>query len=163
MQAEIYWINEKLATMPRPRGGELLEDEIISLKNSGVDVLVSMLEYHEISGLGLEQEEDFCKKYAITYLNFPIVDRNIPKSFEDVYKFVQKLSRYYEVNKKIACHCFAGIGRSSLIACCLLILTGMDVDETFQKISKARGFSVPDTQAQIDWAYKFAEKFGESR
>ncbi len=159
MQAEIYWTNEKLATMPRPRGFEMLEYEIKSLKDSGVDVIVSMLEDHEISRLGLENEKFYCRQNLITYLNFPIVDRNLPESFEDVYKFVKKLSAYYEVNKKIAVHCFAGIGRSSLIVCCLLVLKGMDVDEAFTKISNARGFPVPDTQEQIEWAYNFAEKF----
>ncbi len=161
MQAEIYWTSEKIATMPKPNGGGLLENEIISLKNAGVDVLVSMLEDHEIERFELELEKEICRKNHITYLNFPILDRNLPDSFEDVYKFVQKLSKYYEVNKKIAFHCFAGIGRSSLIACCLLVLQGMEVDDIFLQISRARGFSVPDTQDQLEWAYTFAEKFGD--
>jgi protein-tyrosine phosphatase len=161
MLTEIYWTNEKIATMPRPRGGEWLEDEIISLKNEGVDVLVSMLEDHEISRFELELEKEICRRNHITYLNFPILDRNLPESFEDVYKFVQKLSKYSEVNKKIAFHCFAGIGRSSLIACCLLVLQGMDVDDAFLQISQARGFPVPDTQEQLEWVYTFAEKFAK--
>ncbi len=161
MLTEIYWTNEKIATMPKPRGGGLLEDEIIFLKKEGVDVLVSMLEDHEIERFELEREKEICRKNHITYLNFPILDRNLPESFEDVYKFVQKLSKYAEVNKKIAFHCFAGIGRSSLIACCLLVLQGTDVDDAFLQISKARGFDVPDTQEQLEWAYTFAEKFGK--
>lgn len=160
MQAEIYWTNEKLATMPRPRGFEMLESEIKSLKESGVDVIVSMLEDHEIPKLGLENEKFYCKQNLITYLNFPITDHGLPDSFDEVYKFVRKLSAYYEVNKKIAVHCFAGIGRSSLVACCLLVLKGMDVDEAFMQISNARGYRVPDTQEQLEWAYAFAEKFG---
>ena len=160
MLTEIYWTNEKIATMPKPNGGQFLEDEIFSLKEQGVDVLVSMLEDHEIERFELEQEKVFCSKNLITYLNFPILDRNLPESFEDVHKFVKKLSRYSEVNKKIAFHCFAGIGRSSLIACCLMVLQGMDVDEAFSQISDARGFPVPDTQAQLEWVYTFAEKFG---
>lgn len=162
MQAEIYWTNEKLATMPCPNGGELLEGEIVSLKNAGVDVLVSMLEQHEIVRFGVEKEEELCKENEIIYLNFPILDRNTPRSFEDVFEFVQQLKPFYANDKKIAIHCWAGIGRSSLIACCLLVLQGMDVDEAFSKISQARGFSVPDTVEQIYWAYEFAEKFGEA-
>lgn len=161
MITETYWTTEKIATMPKPNGGEWLENEIISLKNEGVDVLVSMLEDHEILRFELELEKEICRRNHITYLNFPILDRNLPESFEDVYKFVQKLSNYSEVNKKIAFHCFAGIGRSSLIACCLLVLQGITVDDAFLQISKARGFPVPDTQEQLEWAYKFAEKFGK--
>ncbi|MEZ5426765.1 MAG: dual specificity protein phosphatase family protein [Pyrinomonadaceae bacterium] len=162
MKAEIYWTNENLATMPHPRGDDWLEDEIISLKNSGVDVLVSMLEGHEVFRLRLEKEEFFCRENDIVFLNFPVVDRNIPNSFDEVFQFVRKLFNYSREEKKIAIHCFAGIGRSSLIACCLLVLQGMNVDDAFLKISQARGFSVPDTREQIEWAYAFAEKFGNA-
>lgn len=161
MQTEIYWTNEKIATMPMPNGGGLLEYAILHLKNEGVDVLVSMLEDHEIEKYELVKEKELCKKNHITYLNFPILDRNLPESFEGVHEFVQKLSKYSEVNKKIAFHCFAGIGRSSLIACCLMVLQGMNVDDAFSLISSARGFPVPDTQAQLEWAYTFAEKFAK--
>ena len=47
MNTEIYWIKAagpgKLAVMPRPRGGDWLEDEIRGLKRFGVDILVSLL------------------------------------------------------------------------------------------------------------------------
>ena len=102
MKTEIYWTNEKIATMPKPDGGKSLAGEIASLKEQGVDVLVSMLEDHEIERFELEQEKEICRKNHITYLNFPILDRNLPESFEDVHKFVQNLSKYAEVNKKIA-------------------------------------------------------------
>ena len=48
MQVRIYWIDDfesgRLGIMPRPRGGDWLEDEIRSLKVSGVDAVVSLLE-----------------------------------------------------------------------------------------------------------------------
>ena len=94
-------------------------------------------------------------------MNFPIQDHSVPESFEDVHKFVRKVSAYYDVNRKIAFHCYAGIGRSSLIACCLLVLQGVSVDDAFSQISDARGYNVPDTQEQLEWAYQFEEMFGD--
>jgi protein-tyrosine phosphatase len=41
-----------------------------------------------------------------------------------------------------------GIGRSALIAACLLKSQGIGVDEAFAMIARARGFSVPDTEEQ---------------
>lgn len=163
MSAEIYWTNEFLATMPHPLGGDKLEGEIRSLKQAGVDIIVSMLEDHEISRLGLEKEVAICIENEIIYANFPILDRTTPRSFEDVHQFVKELLEQIRQNKKIAIHCFAGIGRSSLIACCLLVLQGADVDDAFGAISKARGYPVPDTIDQLNWAYTFAEKYGETR
>ena len=67
MRAEIFWINEFIATMPRPRGNDWLEDEIISYKTFGVDVIVSLLETEEIIELELEKERILCEKYEIEF------------------------------------------------------------------------------------------------
>ena len=47
MNISLYWIPEiapwRVAILPRPRGGDWLEDEIRELKRAGVGVLVSLL------------------------------------------------------------------------------------------------------------------------
>ena len=62
MKADIYWIDQlaphRLAIMPRPRGGDWLEDEIRSLRLEGVDVLVSLLTETEARELELDSERD---------------------------------------------------------------------------------------------------------
>jgi protein-tyrosine phosphatase len=58
--------------------------------------------------------------------------------------------------KTVAVHCRMGIGRSALIAACLLKSQGIGVDEAFAMISRARGFSVPDTEEQREWVQGFA-------
>lgn len=94
MLAEIYPITESLAIMPRPRGNDWLEDEILSYKNSGVDVVVSLLEQSEIYELEIEREEFFCNESEIIFLSFSIADRQTPESFEDILKLVKKLQIY---------------------------------------------------------------------
>jgi protein-tyrosine phosphatase len=119
-----------------------------------------MLEPSEARALKLENEELICVANQMVFLNFPVVDRSVPESLDEVFEFVRRLVGFNRLNKRVAIHCFAGIGRSSLIACCLLVLQGIDVDDAFLTISRARGFPVPDTAEQINWAYSFAEKFG---
>jgi hypothetical protein len=57
MRTELYWIERpwrgRLAIMPRPRGGDWLDDEIQSWRRSGVDVVVSLLTREEESDLNL--------------------------------------------------------------------------------------------------------------
>ena len=65
--------------MARLRGDDWLEDEINHLKNNSVEVLVSLLEKDEIYDLKLDLEEELCVTKNITYINFPIPDRDIPK------------------------------------------------------------------------------------
>lgn len=66
--------------MPRPRGGEWLEDEIRSLKGSRVDVVVSLLEREEMVELEILNEESHCLAAGISFLSFPIRDRSVPES-----------------------------------------------------------------------------------
>ncbi len=52
MASLIYWIKEfqgnQLGTMARPRGGEWLEDEVISWKQAGVQGVASGLTHEEM-------------------------------------------------------------------------------------------------------------------
>ena len=74
MQVTIYWIENptqgRIGIMPRPRGGDWLEDEVRSLQRSGVDVVVSLLERHEVEELDL-QEEQAPPKVSITPMVSP--------------------------------------------------------------------------------------------
>lgn len=159
MIAEIFWITDSLATMPRPRGNDWLEDEIKSYKNFGVDVIVSLLENDEIIELELEEERNFCQQNEIEFLSFPIRDYQIPEDFKETLNFTQKLNQLIIENKRIAIHCRQGIGRSSLIASCVLILQGIEFEKVFNLITEKRGRKVPDTQEQVDWVKKFSEEF----
>ena len=159
MQVKIYWmhvsLHGRIGIMPRPRGGDWLEDEIISLRNSNVDAVVSLLEPSEVSELELEQEEMFCQKYGIAYLSFPIPDRNIPSSIMATQKFVEQLMNLLSEEKSLTIHCRQGIGRSSMIAACVLVKTGLSVADAFENIAGARGCPAPDTQEQRDWVERF--------
>jgi protein-tyrosine phosphatase len=59
-------------------------------------------------------------------------------------------------------HCRAGIGRSSVIAACALICSGMEADRALALIKDARGVSVPDTEEQRDWVIAFGKARGRS-
>jgi hypothetical protein len=57
-----YWVETgnqlRVAIVPRPRGGDWLEDELDQMKRAGVDVLVSMLQVDEAAELGLSSEAE---------------------------------------------------------------------------------------------------------
>ena len=161
MKAEIYWIKDigphRVATMPRPRAGDWLEDEIASLKQDGVDVLVSCLTPEEVFYMDLKAEPDNCQACGIEFISFPITDRETPESEAITLEFVQRLAELVKAGKGVAIHCFAGIGRSSLIAACVLVNLGVDPRSAFELIKRSRGCEVPDTPAQREWFYSFAD------
>lgn len=155
MKAEFYWIHKsrdgRLAVMPRPRGGDWLEDEIQSLRLAGVDALVSLLTTAEIAELGLTDESAICERQGILYIAFPIADRQVPASPETTIELVHTINALLNQGKGVTIHCRAGIGRSSVIAACVLVQQGMSTAEAFEAITHARGIQVPDTEEQRDW------------
>lgn len=134
--------------MPRPRGGNWLEDEILELKHDGVDILVCLLTEAEIKELSLSAEAHLCQEHGIQYISFPILDYGLPDSPTALHRLTQGLVEAIESGKSVAIHCRAGIGRSSTVAASILCAIGTTAENAFDKIQAARGAPVPDTQAQ---------------
>ena len=155
-----YWIEGpwpgRLAIVPRPRGGDWLEEEVRSWREAGLDVMVSLLTHDEDTELELNQEELLCRVQGIQFYAYPIQDRGVPASRKTTTDLVQNLERYLEEGKSVAVHCRQGIGRSSLIAALLLVSAGIDPEAALAQISQARGCTVPDTIEQSNWIKSFA-------
>lgn len=164
MNSEIYWINENiipansLGTMARPRGNDWLEGEIKSLKDRDVSILVSLLDNWEADELGLSEEAALCAQFNIDFINYQIEDINVPSNENQFIELVFKLKKQILDNKKVVIHCRMGIGRSSMLAACVLISLGIDTPTVFDKISKFRKIEVPDTQEQVDWVTMIADR-----
>ena len=159
-----YWLDLpkawRLAIMPRPRAGDWLDDEITGWRAEGINVVVSLLEKEEVCELGLIQEPTYCQAKDIQFISFPIPDRGVPTSMRETEQISRRISAAITDGKAVAIHCRAGIGRSSLIAACILVLNGYDAESAFDAIARARGLEVPDTEAQRVWVSKFqATKF----
>lgn len=159
MLSELYWIDAptplNLAIMARPRAGDWLEDEISHWKRSGVSIVVSLLEREEIDDLGLGMEAVLCEENNIEYLSFPIPDRGVPNDVEAVMQFAAQISK---TSGKVAIHCRAGIGRSSLMAAAILISSGVEPCAALSSIQPARGTRIPDTDAQREWVLKLEQR-----
>lgn len=157
---EPFWIetgNElRVAIVPRPRGGDWLEDEAISMKKAGVDVLVSMLRDEEAAELGLTAEAAACSTAGIEFKSFPIQDREVPAHLASFKAFVEQLRAELHSGRSVAVHCRASIGRASLLLAGVLCAEGFSPEDAFKRLSTARGLQVPDTAEQVQWIERFA-------
>jgi len=144
--------------MPRPRAGDWLGDELKSLRSLGVDTVVSLLTDDEITELDLRQERAFCEEIGMTFISYPITDRDVPTSIDDFLTFTDQLFDCLCNDRAVAIHCRMGIGRSSLVAACLLVKSGLSVAGAFDSISRARGIDVPDTNDQFEWVASLADR-----
>lgn len=148
----LYWIENthayRIAIAARPRGGDWLGDELRRLQNAGVQILVSMLTQSEIQELGLALESEECQALGLEYMNFAIEDRGTPERALEFKGFVSGVVAKLREGKSVAVHCRAGIGRSSLLACSVLVRSGIECSQAWSLVEKARGCPVPDTNQQ---------------
>jgi protein-tyrosine phosphatase len=126
------------------------------LRQAGVDVLVSTLTAPEAVELGLAAEAQECVHNGLLFLSFPIEDRSLPAHAAEFEALVDQLVEYSRNGKSVVIHCRAGIGRSSLIAACVLVKMGLSPDAAFQAIEQSRGCSVPDTPEQRQWVERYS-------
>jgi len=155
VKAELYWVQAvgagRLAIMPHPRGGDWLEDEIRSLREDGVETLVSLLPTEEMIELALAEEPTLCAANGIDYISFPIVDRSVPHSRASLLSLLDQLCDLLHGGRGVAVHCRAGIGRSGLFVAAVLVREGIRPAEAIARVSAARGLETPDTAEQSEW------------
>ena len=160
VRPDVYWINGpwpgKLAILARPRGADWLEDEVAGWKEAGVNVVVSLLTRGEDSELGLVDEGELARRHGLTFISFPIADYSVPSSTGELGQLVSNLERSLAQGNHVGIHCRQGIGRSSLVAACVLVRSGESPNTAFENISSARGRPVPDTDEQRNWVTAFA-------
>ncbi len=161
MKPTIYWIDSsgdgRIAVLDRPQGDDCLESEILGWREDGIDVVVSLLTEQEDNLLGLSREAELCRNNGLTFINFPIEDCNVPHSSEATLQLVKELDALLASGKSLGFHCRGGVGRSPLIASCVLMYSGKSAEESFQLVGAARGLPVPQNAVQEVWGKSFAQ------
>ena len=165
IKPDVYWIKGpwpgRLAILARPRGADWLEDEVEVWKEIGLDTVVSLLTRSEEVELSLTEESDLARRRGLTFINFPIPDYSVPRSQGATRQIVDELGNQLSRGNNVGIHCRQGIGRSSLVAACILVALGESSGNAFKQIKSARGVSVPDTTEQKNWVASFAQNVCE--
>jgi protein-tyrosine phosphatase len=163
MPTELFWLDGpwrgKLALAARPRGGDWLVDEIANWKQSGISSILSLLTPEEERDLDLRDEASEAKQQGLEFSSFPILDRQVPQSELKLGEVLEKLDRTLSSERNVVVHCRQGVGRTGLVAACLLVKNGMSPGAAVETVSVARGVAIPETSAQRDWIERYAPAF----
>jgi protein-tyrosine phosphatase len=155
MTSKLFWIpgpwKGKLVIVPRPRGGDWLPDEIAGWQRAGISVVISLLETDEVNQLELAAEKDTVESNGLRFISFPIPDRGIPGSTQRTVVLLSDLASLLESRKSVAIHCRQNVGRAGLIASGLLLAAGSTPEQAIAAVSTARGVTIPETPAQLEW------------
>jgi protein-tyrosine phosphatase len=162
---EIFWIAQpsaappngplpRLATVLRPRGGQLLHAELVKLKQAGIGILVSLMEPKEAVDFGLAREPELAEELGLLFLPFPIRDHTVPANPALFRGFVHDLAERLKAGRAVGIHCQGSIGRATLTAACVLIHLGWRPADALAAVQEARGIPV-DTQEQEEWILNY--------
>lgn len=154
MKATLYTVDRtrpgRLSTMAKPRGGDWLDDEMRALVYAGADVLVSALSEPEQRELELLDEANAAERAGIKYVDMAMADRAVP-DLSTAQRILRDLADDLAAGRHVVIHCRFGIGRSSLVAAALMVMEGDDPEVVWERLARARGLEVPDTEEQRRW------------
>lgn len=139
-----------LYVMPCPRPQVLAEDMAYYM-NLGINTIVCLLEKPEMIVRGLALEEPLCREFNLRFEHFSIPDQSVPSHLAAFRRLVNNLDAELKQGRNLAIHCYAGIGRTGVLAGSLLIRDGMTAQAAIELMSKIRGRNMPQTQAQYDF------------
>jgi protein-tyrosine phosphatase len=155
----VFWIEGSspvgLAIVLRPQGDDLLKDDLLRIKQSGVQTLVSLLDPNEALWLGLGEEGRLTEQVGMRFLSYPILDVHVPADVGTFRAFVAGLADRLRAGERIGVHCRGSIGRSTVTAACTLVHLGWKAKDALAGIQAARGCVVPDTTEQQRWILKY--------
>lgn len=157
-----YWIDTgqpgRLAILLRPRGGDWLKDEARGWSRVGIDTVVSLLEPDEAADLELAHEDRAVREAGIEFVSLPVPDRGTPEFRQPVAALAAALAGEIIAGRRVGMHCRQGVGRSAVLAACVLITLGVDPTAAMARIADARGLPVPETPEQRQWVLDFARR-----
>lgn len=155
-QFNLYWIKDyPLAIGPCPSAPHLLPDAVTTLQQSGVSVVVSLQTEREAAQIGIAEEPRLLQAAGIDFWRYGIIDHSTPPFTAATFDLVDRIAAALDQGQKAYLHCYAGIGRSATIAAAVLIRRGASAEQALLALRNARGFVVPETQAQHNWIYDY--------
>jgi protein-tyrosine phosphatase len=167
MAGEFYQVNGpwsgKLWIVPRPRGGDWLEDEIARWSSQGASAVLSLLTPDEERDLDLENEAAVARKRGMEFISLPVADRDIPSSESAFARAIEWLDSALAAGRTVAVHCRQGIGRSGMAAACALVLNGVEPTAAIARVSSARGLTIPETEPQRNWIVQYASHLAHAK
>lgn len=121
----------------------------------GTQLLVSLVEDHELRELKIEGLVTAFEARGVRVLRLPFPDQGVP-SLDLAKTAVTAVLESASRGENVAIHCKGGLGRTGLIAACALAALGVDPESAMAAVRKARDGAI-ENRTQEDFVQAFAK------
>jgi predicted protein tyrosine phosphatase len=137
-----------------------LDTDLVRLRDHfDMGLLVSLCEEPELSFLGIGNLYTRAMELGLAVEPFPIPDGGVPASVERAASVVSNVLDALGEGQTVVIHCRGGLGRSGLIAGCVLVARGTPAGEAMAIVRKARPGAI-ENRGQEAFIETFAAKVG---
>ena len=130
----------------KDRGRDLAAD-LASLRETGATVLVSLTTQEELAWAGVPDLELRARAAGFETIALPIRDQEAPSDFA-MHELTAAIREHLDAGRGVVVHCMGGLGRSGLVAACVLVDRGRSPSEALAAVREARGPRAVESVAQ---------------
>ncbi len=124
---------------PEMPSKKLLPVDLDAVVDWGTNGLICLLEHHELSMHRIEHLKDEVESRGMWYKHLPIVDMGVPtQDFEDVWAVEgERIRHSLRIGERVVFHCYAGLGRTGMMAARILVEMGMEQEAAIAEVRKS--------------------------
>lgn len=117
---------------------DLAQDLDVLADSIGVKVVVSFLEDHEYELIRIPSFFEEAGRRNIRVHRFPIQDRGVPDDKGALLALIETVDGLIAAGGNVMMHCRGGIGRTGLVAACLLVYRGFSAERAIAIVKDTR-------------------------
>ncbi len=129
-----------------------LSQDLASIQAWGASTVLSLIESHEFSRLGVPGFGQAIGQTPLRWLHLPIADMQTPgEATHSAWRaYGARLNQALAQGERVLVHCAAGLGRTGMLVAKLLVMQGMPAEEAIAQVRAARPGTI-ETEAQANW------------
>jgi protein-tyrosine phosphatase len=120
-----------------------------------VDALLGLMEAFEYRMLQADTLAHKCREQSIDYLWYPMPDGGTPRDMRSARSVVNAVVQKLRYGENIVIHCKAGLGRTGLLASCILIRLGWSAEDAMRIVRQTRKGTIENKRQEA-----FVNDFG---
>jgi protein-tyrosine phosphatase len=122
-----------------PTGSKrMLDADINEIVQWGANGVLCLVEPHELVLNKVEALPASIQKSGMWWKHLPIVDMDIPnQEFENIWAVEgERIRHALRIGERVAIHCYAGLGRTGMIAARILVEFGVEPEQAIRRIRR---------------------------